>query len=78
MIPHSKIEKSLTDILTNVKICAFLIKDNDQNIKSLNTAKKYMGQLEELGIVVPKKIGKEIVYLNIDLFNLTASLLRSS
>lgn len=42
----------------------------DQNIKSLNTAKKYLGQMEELGIVVPKKIGKEIVYLNIDLYNL--------
>jgi len=42
----------------------------DQNVKSLNTAKKYLGQMEELGIVVPKKIGKEIVYLNIDLFNL--------
>ena len=42
----------------------------DQNIKSLNTAKKYLGQMEELGIVVPKKIGKEVVYLNIDLYNL--------
>ena len=42
----------------------------DSNIKSLNTAKKYLGQLQDLGILVPKKIGKEIVYLNIDLFNL--------
>lgn len=42
----------------------------DSNIKSLNTAKKYLGQLQELGIMVPEKIGKEIVYLNIDLFNL--------
>jgi Fic family protein len=42
----------------------------DQNVKSLNTAKKYLGQMEELGIMIPKKIGKEIVYLNIDLFNL--------
>jgi len=42
----------------------------DQNVKSLNTAKKYLGQMQELGIMVPEKIGKEIVYLNIDLFNL--------
>jgi len=41
-----------------------------QNIKSINTAKKYLGQLEELGIMIPKKIGKETVYLNIDLLNL--------
>lgn len=46
----------------------------DQNIKSLNTAKKYLGQMEELGIVVPKKIGKEIVYLNIDLYNLLSEI----
>jgi len=42
----------------------------DSNIKSLNTAKKYLGQLHDLGILIPKKIGKEMVYLNIDLFNL--------
>lgn len=40
------------------------------NIKSLNTAKKYLTQMENLGILIPKKIGKEIVYLNIDLYNL--------
>lgn len=42
----------------------------DANIKSLNTAKKYLGQLQNLGILIPEKIGKEVVYLNIDLFNL--------
>lgn len=42
----------------------------NQHIKSLNTAKKYLNQMEELGIMIPKKIGKEIVYLNIDLYNL--------
>jgi hypothetical protein len=42
----------------------------DSNIKSLNTAKKYLAQLQELSIMIPEKIGKEIVYLNIDLFNL--------
>jgi len=26
--------------------------------------------MEGLGILVPKKIGKEVIYLNIDLFNL--------
>jgi Fic family protein len=42
----------------------------DHNTKSINTAKKYLRQLEGLGIMVPKKMGKEIIYLNIDLFNL--------
>jgi Fic family protein len=41
-----------------------------QDIKSINTAKKYLGQMEKLGIMIPKKVGKEIIYLNIDLFNL--------
>ena len=41
-----------------------------KNVKSLNTAKKYLGQMKELGIVTQEKIGKEIVYLNIDLYNL--------
>ncbi|MCP4459669.1 MAG: Fic family protein [Cytophagales bacterium] len=44
----------------------------NQNVRSLNTAKKYLGQMEELGIMVPEKMGKEIVYLNIDLLNLLA------
>jgi Fic family protein len=41
-----------------------------QNIKSLNTAKKYLLKLEQLGIVVSTKIGKEVVYLNVDLYNI--------
>jgi len=46
----------------------------DNNIKSLNTAKKYLGQMGELGIVIPKKIGKEVVFLNIDLYNLLSEI----
>ena len=42
----------------------------DKNLKSINTAKKYLQQMEELRIMVPEKVGKEIVYLNIDLLNL--------
>ncbi len=45
-----------------------------QNIKSLNTAKKYLTQMEELGIMSSTKIGKEIVYLNIDLYNLLSEI----
>jgi Fic family protein len=44
----------------------------DKNIKSLNTVKKYLKQLEELGILISEQIGKEVVYLNIDLYNLLA------
>ena len=42
----------------------------DQNIKSLNTAKKYLVQMTELGIMRPQKIGKKIIYLNVELFDL--------
>ena len=42
----------------------------DKNIKSLNTVKKYLKQLEDIGTLVPEKIGKETVYLNIDLYNI--------
>jgi len=41
-----------------------------KEIKSLNTAKKYLTQLTALGILAPKKVGKEIIYINVDLFNL--------
>ncbi len=43
-------------------------------LKSLNTAKKYLKELQILGILIPKKIGKEVVYLNVDLFNLLADI----
>ena len=46
----------------------------DKDIKSINTSKKYLGQLEKLGVLTPKKVGKEITYLNIDLFNLLSEI----
>ena len=46
----------------------------DENIKSLNTAKKYLTQMADLGIMVAKKIGKETIYLNIDLYNLLSEI----
>lgn len=46
----------------------------NNNIKSLNTAKKYLNQMETLGIVSSTKIGKEIIYLNIDLYNLLSDI----
>lgn len=42
----------------------------DENTKSLNTAKKYLDELSKMGVLTKKEIGKEIRYLNIDLFNL--------
>lgn len=41
-----------------------------QDIRSINTAKKYLNQMVELGIMSSTKIGKEIVYLNVDLYNI--------
>jgi len=58
------------DIMRFLFVIFLLLKLPDQEIKSINTAKKYLGQMEKLGIMVPKKVGKEIIYLNIDLFKL--------
>lgn len=41
-----------------------------KDIKSLNTAKKYLQQMTALGIMSAEKVGKETIYLNVDLFNL--------
>jgi Fic family protein len=41
-----------------------------KDLKSVNTAKKYLAQLHQLKILAPEKVGKEIIYMNIDLFNL--------
>ncbi len=43
-----------------------------RGMKSVNTAKKYCLQMEELGILTSEKVGKQVIYLNIDLFNLLA------
>ncbi len=43
-----------------------------KGIKSVNTAKKYCQQMENLGILTSEKVGKQVIYLNIDLFNLLA------
>ncbi|MES2678740.1 MAG: hypothetical protein V4635_02595 [Bacteroidota bacterium] len=42
----------------------------NKDLKSVNTAKKYLVQLEKLKILAPEKVGKEVIYMNIDLFNL--------
>ena len=42
----------------------------DDQIKSLNTAKKFLEELKALKIMTSEKIGKEVIYLNIDLFDL--------
>ena len=63
-IPKETVEKIFEQPYTRPKTLL------DHKIKSLNTAKKYLVQMEKLGIMVPKKVGKEIIYLNIDLFNL--------
>lgn len=39
-------------------------------IKSINTAKKYLEQLHSIGVMIPEKVGKEIIYLNADLFKI--------
>ena len=39
-------------------------------IKSVNTAKKYLTQLEELGVLTREKIGKEYIWFNTDLMTI--------
>lgn len=66
-LPHIR-KETVEKIFEQPYISAKKIMSHD--IKSLNTAKKYLKQLEELGIMTSQKIGKEIIFLNIDLFNL--------
>ena len=39
-------------------------------IKSINTAKKYLTELESLGMLSKVKIGKEFIWLNIELMSI--------
>ena len=39
-------------------------------IKSINTAKKYLGELESLGMITKEKVGKEHIWFNTDLMNI--------
>ena len=39
-------------------------------IKSVNTAKKYLSELESLGLLTKQKIGKEYVWFNVELMNI--------
>lgn len=40
------------------------------NIKSVNTAKKYLSELEQLGLLSKEKVGKEFIWFNTDLMNI--------
>ncbi len=44
-----------------------------EKIKSLNTAKKYLSNLEELGLLTKTKIGKEFVWFNTELMNILSA-----
>jgi len=66
-LPHIR-KETIEKILEQPYISPKQLIDN--NVRSINTAKKYLGQMGELGIMIPKKIGKEVVFLNIDLYNL--------
>lgn len=39
-------------------------------IKSINTAKKYLSQLESLGMLTKEKVGKEYIWFNTDLMTI--------
>ena len=44
-----------------------------EKIKSLNTAKKYLTELEELGLLTKSKIGKEFVWFNTELMDILSA-----
>ena len=41
-----------------------------EKIKSVNTAKKYLSVLEELGLLTKERIGKEYVWFNTELMDI--------
>ena len=41
-----------------------------EKIKSINTAKKYLSQLESLGMLTKEKVGKEFIWFNTDLMTI--------
>lgn len=44
-----------------------------EKIKSVNTAKKYLTELEELGLLTKSKIGKEFVWFNTELMDILSA-----
>lgn len=44
-----------------------------EKIKSVNTAKKYLSDLEELGLLVKSKIGKEFIWFNTELMDILSA-----
>ena len=44
-----------------------------EKIKSINTAKKYLTELEALGLLSKEKIGKEFVWFNTELMDILSS-----
>lgn len=44
-----------------------------EKIKSINTAKKYLAELEGLGLLSKEKIGKEFVWFNTELMDILST-----
>ena len=44
-----------------------------ERIKSVNTAKKYLSELESIGILAKNKVGKEYVWFNTELMDILSS-----
>lgn len=44
-----------------------------EKIKSVNTAKKYLSELESIGLLAKNKIGKEFVWFNTELMGILSS-----
>ena len=67
---HSKIySRELAELLFHQPYCKidFIVKNN---IAARNAAGRYLKELSDSGILKEHKIGREILYLNVELYNL--------
>jgi Fic family protein len=61
--------KELVEALFNQPYCRILTLEKQLNISRF-TASKYLKELEEAGLLKSEKIGRDILYINVPLFNL--------
>lgn len=68
-LPNSVYSKELIELLFRQPYCKirFLI---EENIASRNIASKYLSELTKIGILRKEKSGTEVIYLNIELYDL--------
>lgn len=69
MEKQSPVPKEVVELLYEQPYCKteFI---TDRNISARKAAERYLKELERLKILKPEKVGKEVLYINTDLFNI--------